>query len=79
MKMRPVASIDIKAKGEAVLKPGGYHVMLIDPTTTLKEGDKVAVTLVFSDGSRKSVDAVVKKPEAAAAAPSDHAHHDHAY
>ena len=33
MKMRPVPSIDIKAKGEAVLKPGSLHVMLIDLKT----------------------------------------------
>ena len=30
MKMRPVPAIDVKARGEAVLKPGGLHVMLID-------------------------------------------------
>lgn len=76
MKMRQVQAIDIKAKGETALKPGGYHVMLINPTAPLKEGDKVALTLGFGDGSSKNVEAVVRKPEAApAAAPMDHGHH----
>lgn len=62
MKMRPVPAIDIKAKGEAVLQPGGLHVMLIDLKEPMKEGDKVAITLQFDDGSSKQVDAPVKKP-----------------
>jgi periplasmic copper chaperone A len=62
MKMRPVPAIEIKAKGEAVLKPGGLHVMLIDLKGPMKEGDKVAITLGFDDGSSKQFDAPVKKP-----------------
>lgn len=30
MRMRQVKEIVVPAKGEAALKPGGYHVMLID-------------------------------------------------
>jgi periplasmic copper chaperone A len=62
MKMRPVPAIDIKAKGEAVLQPGGLHVMLIDLKAPMKEGDKVAITLGFDDGSSKQIEAPVKKP-----------------
>lgn len=62
MKMRPVPAIDIKAKGEAVLKPGGLHVMLIDLKGPLKEGDSVPITLGFDDGSSKKVDAKVLRP-----------------
>jgi copper(I)-binding protein len=65
MKMRPVKDIEVKAGGEAVLKPGGLHVMLIDMKTPLKEGDVVPITLTFDDGSSKKVDAKVKKPTAA--------------
>ena len=64
MKMRPVPAIDIKAKGEAVLKPGGLHVMLIDLKAPMKEGDLVPITLTFDDGSSKKVDAKVVKPTA---------------
>lgn len=56
MKMRPVKDIEIKAKGEAVLKPGSLHVMLIGLKQELKAGDNVTVTLTFEDGSSKKVD-----------------------
>ena len=65
MKMRPVPGIDIKAKGEAVLKPGGLHVMMIDLKAPMREGDMVPVTLTFDDGSTKQVDAKVVRPMAA--------------
>ena len=74
MKMRPVQAIDVKAKGEAVLKPGGLHVMLIDLKAPMKEGDIVPITLSFDDGSSKQVDAKVVRPTAAAM-PMDHKHH----
>lgn len=77
MRMRQVAAIDVKAKGEAALKPGGYHVMLIDPTAALKEGDKVGITLGFEDGSSKKIDAVVRKPEMPVKTEMDHSQHDH--
>jgi copper(I)-binding protein len=73
MKMRPVPAIDVKAKGEAVLKPGGLHVMLIDLKAPMKEGDTVPLTLTFDDGSTKKVDAKVVKPTAAPA-PMEHKH-----
>jgi copper(I)-binding protein len=62
MKMRPVPAIDIKAKGEAVLQPGGLHVMLIDLKGPMKDGDKVAITLGFDDGSSKQIEVPVKRP-----------------
>jgi copper(I)-binding protein len=65
MKMRPVPAIDIKAGGEAVLKPGGLHVMMIDLQVPMKEGDVVPITLTFEDGSSKQVDAKVVRPVAA--------------
>ncbi|OJW50270.1 MAG: hypothetical protein BGO63_10570 [Candidatus Accumulibacter sp. 66-26] len=64
MKMRQVAEIDVKAKGQAVLKPGSYHIMLIDLKAPLKEGETVPLTLTFDDGSTKQLDAPIKKPQA---------------
>lgn len=66
MKMRPIPAIEIKAKGEAVLKPGG-HVMMIDLKVPMKEGDTVPITLTFDDGSSKQVDARVVRPSPAPA------------
>lgn len=76
MKMRPVKDIEIKAKGEAVLKPGSLHIMLIDLKQPLKEGENVAITVTFEDGSSKKFDAQVRKPQAAmpAAMPMEHDH-----
>jgi len=64
MKMRPVKEIDIKAKGEAVLKPGSLHVMLIDLKQQLKEGDNVTLKLTFEDNSSKEITAPVRKIQA---------------
>ncbi|HEX8961465.1 MAG TPA: copper chaperone PCu(A)C [Rhodocyclaceae bacterium] len=75
MEMRQVPEIGIKAKGETALKPGSYHIMMIDPTANLKPGDKVAITLRFADGSSKQVEAPVKMPEAPSGMPMEHMHH----
>lgn len=64
MKMRQVGEIDVKARGEAILKPGGYHVMLIDLKQALKEGETIPMTLTFDDGSTKKIDVPVKMPQA---------------
>ena len=74
MKMRPVAAIDIKSKGEAVLMPGGLHVMLINLNAPMKEGDIVPITLTFDDGSSKKIDARVIKPMAAGMPAMEHKH-----
>jgi copper(I)-binding protein len=47
MEMYQVKSIGIPAKGDRVLKPGSYHVMLIGLKKPLKVGDKVELTLNF--------------------------------
>lgn len=61
MKMRPVPDIAVRAGGEAVLKPGSLHVMLIDLKQPLKEGDVVPITLNFDDGASLKIEAPVKK------------------
>lgn len=76
MKMRQVKDIEIKAKGETALKPGGLHIMLIDLKQPLKDGENVAMSITFEDGSSKKFDAQVRKPQAVApmAMPMDHDH-----
>ena len=61
MKMRQVPSIDVKANAQAELKPGSYHIMLIDLNKALTEGDLVPITLKFSDGQKKVIEAPVRK------------------
>lgn len=65
MKMREVAAIEIKAKGETELKPGSYHIMLIDMKQSLSEGELVPLTLRFDDGSSQRIEAPVRKSQSA--------------
>lgn len=69
MRMRQVADIPVKAGGEAVLQPGGLHVMMIELKSPLKAGDSVPLTLTYADGSSKVVDAPVRAPGAMPAMP----------
>ncbi len=61
MRMRQIEKIVVPAQGRTLLKPGGLHVMLIELSQALKAGDEVPVTLVFQDGSRKTIQAPVRK------------------
>ena len=61
MMMREVAAIEIPAQGRAVLQPGGLHVMLIGLNRDLKPGESLPIVLQFKDGSRKEVQAPVRK------------------
>lgn len=59
MRMRPVDSVAVAAGGEAVLEPGGYHIMLIGLRRALEEGDSVALRLVLRSGAAVDVVAPV--------------------
>lgn len=70
MRMRAVPSVALPA-GQAVdLKPGGFHVMLMDLKGQIKDGDTVPVTLVIEDkdGQRQSL--ALSVPARTAAAPA---------
>jgi copper(I)-binding protein len=62
MKMRQIPGLALPAGKAVELKPGGYHVMLLDLKAQVKEGDVVPVTLVFEgkDGKRETVE--IKAP-----------------
>jgi copper(I)-binding protein len=48
-------------KGTKVqFKPGGLHVMAMEPAATLKPGDKVKVTLTMSGGTTQVFEAEVR-------------------
>lgn len=49
MTMRAVPALDLPAGKSVELKPGGYHVMLMDLKTALKKDSTVPLTLVFRD------------------------------
>jgi copper(I)-binding protein len=62
MKMRAVAGLDLPAGKTVDLKPGGYHVMLMDLKKELKAGESVPVTLVIEGADKKRESVEVKAP-----------------
>jgi copper(I)-binding protein len=53
MKMRATTGVALPAGKLVELKPGGYHVMLVDLKQPIKEGDRVPLTLVIEDKDHK--------------------------
>lgn len=49
-RMRHTEALDLPAGGEAVLAPGGHHLMLSEFAGELAPGDRVAIDLVLADG-----------------------------
>lgn len=53
MRMREIPAIELSAGQTTELKPGGYHVMLMDIKQPLQAGQKVPLTLVFEDAAKQ--------------------------
>ena len=77
MRMRAIDGLDLPAGQAVQLKPGGYHVMLMELKQPLKPGETVPITLVIerAGGAKESirVNAPVR-PLAASTAPMEHQH-----
>ncbi len=67
MKMRAMPVLELPAGRTVELKPGGYHLMLMDLKQSLTVGSTVPVTLMFSDGKGAEKRVEVNLPVAAAA------------
>jgi copper(I)-binding protein len=61
------------------LKPGGYHVMLMDLKKQLNAGDTIPITLVVeSAGQRETVEVkAAVRPLSSPGASGDKGHHGH--
>ena len=59
MRMRKVNQITIPANGTAELKPGSFHIMLIGLEKEMVAGETETLTLMFSDDTQKTVEALV--------------------
>jgi copper(I)-binding protein len=55
MRMRSISSLDLPAGTTVELKPGGYHMMLMDLKRTLAVGEKVKVDLRLETRDQKLV------------------------
>lgn len=84
--MRPVPRFTIPAGEKLELRPGGSHLMLMNPTRTLPLGAKVPLTLDFGKDGKATHEVVVRsaremrgkvKPAASPAAEHQHEHEHH--
>jgi copper(I)-binding protein len=48
--MREVETLELEPGATVNLEPGGYHLMLMMPSATLMEGDRVVLSAEASDG-----------------------------
>ncbi len=74
-KMRPVERLCIPSRGTLEMKPGGYHIMIMGDSETIKAitADKtVKIRLIFDDGTQIEV-----KATPAGEAGGHHHHHHH--
>lgn len=76
MKMGAVDALPLPAGQAVELKPGGYHVMLMDLKQPLKAGDTVPLILTVKGQDGKTETIEVKAPVRALGAPVA-APHDH--
>lgn len=76
MRMRAVEGIDLAAGKPLELKPGGYHVMLMDLKRALKPGERIPVELRFETKDKKQftlpLEAEVRMIAPGAAMPMKH-------
>ena len=60
MKMRPVSTLKIPAKGEVKLSPAGLHMMFKKLNRSLQPGENVPIALFFSKERKLTVHAQVR-------------------
>ena len=80
MKMAAIPSLNVPAGGAVELKPGSYHVMLMDLKAPLADKSTVPLTLTFENakGVKSKVDLQVPvKAMSAMNTQSEHKHSDH--
>ena len=60
MRMRAITALDLPAGQTVELKPGGYHIMLIDLTKPLTAGTTFDVTLTLGSGATQTATVTVQ-------------------
>ena len=61
-RMREVETLRIAPDDAVTLKPGGLHLMLMQPRAPLKEGSRIVVSFKLQDGREMLSELVVRKP-----------------
>lgn len=65
MKMRPVTGqrLEIPARSNVELKPGGLHIMLLDLKQKLEAGQKTDLTLLFEKSGEQTISVEIRTDE----------------
>ena len=61
-RMRHLPELRIAPDGAAMLKPGGLHLMLMQPRAPLKAGSKVVIEFALKDGGFLRGEFIVRRP-----------------
>jgi len=74
MRMSAIPGLDLPAGRSVELKPGGYHVMLMQLKQQIRDGETVPITLTFQtpDGKREKLE--IKAQARTMGQPSKHGH-----
>jgi hypothetical protein len=59
--MHPISRLEIPAGATVTLQPGGYHLMLMEPTGEITVGSTVQLELTFEKAGKITVQAEVKQ------------------
>lgn len=62
VRMRAIPGMDLPARGVVELRPGGYHIMLMDLNRQMNVGDEVPLTLVVESKDGRRQDIQVRAP-----------------
>ncbi len=63
MHMEPIATVDVPAGRKVAFAPGGKHLMLWQINRQAVAAGRMQFTMIFSNGDRLLVDAVVQGPD----------------
>lgn len=73
VRMREIVRLELQPHETATLAPGGNHIMLVDITTPLKEGDQISIVLTFEKAGDMTIAVpVVGRDKLPAAAGHEH-------
>ncbi len=62
-RMRQLKELRIAPKEAATLKPGGMHLMLMDPARPVKAGTRIAIVFTLSDGRELVGEFIARNPD----------------
>jgi len=60
-RMRQVEVLEVSSGEPVVLEPGGLHIMLMRPASSVTEGETISIVLKLGDGRTQAIDFTVRR------------------